>query len=125
MPAMSDYLPWPWTPLQRYLDSSFAALQRHQDDRFTALQQTLKELKTMSESLSQQLDDADVRIEAALAKLSTDLTDIAAELKANTPNPGSMITQAQADRNLAIATNLESLAAAADAMATPSAPPTP
>ncbi len=79
----------------------------------------------MAESLSQQLDDADTRLEAALAKISTDLTAIAAELKANTPNPGSMMTQAQADRNTAIATSLEAVASAADALATPPDPPAP
>lgn len=76
----------------------------------------------MSETVSQQLDAAAARDEAATAKLSADLAAIAEELKANAPDPGSVVTQAQADRHIAIATALEAAAAAADAMVVPPAP---
>lgn len=101
------------------LDKIFAAIlaaNKTSAANFDALNHKLERLITMSETVSQQLDDAAVRDEAATAKLSADLVAIAAELKANAPDPGSVVTQAQADRHLAIATALEAAAAAADAL---------
>lgn len=79
----------------------------------------------MSETVSQQIDAAAARDEAATAKLSADLAAIAAELKATQPDPGSVVTQAQADRHNAIATALEAAAAAADALVVPATPAAP
>lgn len=84
-----------------------------------------KDIATMSSTVSQKIDDAAARDEAATAKLSADLTAIAEELKANTPDPGSIVTQAQADRHLAVAAALEAAAAAADALVTPTPVPEP
>lgn len=84
--------------------------------------ETRKELRTMGTTISEQLDADAARDEAATAKLSADLAAIAAELKANAPPVGSVITQAQADRHTAIAVSLEAVAAAADALVTPVAP---
>jgi hypothetical protein len=93
------------------------------DPRTDEILATVKRIETMGTTVSQQLDDAATRDEAAMAKLSTDLAAIAAELKATAPAPGSTVTQAQADRHTAIATALEAASAAADALVTPPAPP--
>lgn len=104
--------------------ASAAARPRH-DPRIDEILSTVKRLVHMSSTVSQQLDDAAAREEVSMAKLSADLTAIAAELLAATPPVGSVITQSQADRHVAIATSLEGVAAAADALVTAPPPPPP
>jgi hypothetical protein len=94
-----------------------------QDETLCLILSATERLLRMSGTVSQKLDDAAARDEAALAKLSADLTAIADELKANAPDAGSVVTQAQVDRHLAIATGLEAAAAAADAMVVPAPAP--
>lgn len=90
----------------------------------TGFKDLKQEIHTMGTTVSQQIDDAAARDEVATAKLSADLAAIAEELKANAPNPGAVVTQAQADRHSAIAAALEAAAAAADALVvTPPATP--
>lgn len=85
-----------------------------------AFHEVKQEIKNMGTTLSQQMDDAAARDEAATAKLSADLAAIALELQTNAPAAGSVVTQAQVDRHVAIATALEAAAAAADALVVPS-----
>jgi hypothetical protein len=93
----------------------------HRDD--PEVLSLVKRLITMSTTVSQQLDDAATRDEAGLAKISADLAAIATELQATAPAPGTVVTQAQADRHTAIATAIEAAAAAAGALVVPPPPP--
>jgi hypothetical protein len=118
---MSD-LPWPWTPLQRHIDSSFAALQKHEDDRFAALQQQLKELKTMSQTNQDKVDAANAATAAALDAIQTDITAIAAELQAAIPQPGQVPSDASLAAMQAGVDRLNAVKTALDALAAPPAP---
>lgn len=103
-----------------------AAAPAPNDPRLDILVTLAQRIFEMSTTISGQIDDAATRDEAAMAKLSTDLGKIADELKAITPAPGTTVTQAQADRHVAIATALETLATTADALVTtPPADPAP
>jgi hypothetical protein len=83
------------------------------------INQLLQELKTMSGNLSDQEAAAAARSEAALATITTEITAIAAELKAGTGTVGTVLTQSMVDRNTAIATSLEGAATSLGALVTP------
>jgi hypothetical protein len=99
-----SYLPWPWTPLQRYLDSNFAALQQHQDEYFAALQKQLKELKTMSGTLAEQLTAATAAIRQDVAAVSDEVSKLLAGM-----TPGTTITQQMVDDLTAIDASLKAI----------------
>jgi paraquat-inducible protein B len=100
---MSDY-PWSWVGLQRHIDLCFAALQKHQDDRFSALQHQMKELKTMSGTLAEQLTAATVAIRQDVANVSAEVTQLLAGM-----TPGTTITQQMVDDLTAIDASLKAI----------------
>ncbi len=100
---MPDY-PWSWVSLQHHIDICFAALQRHQDDRFDALHKQMKELKTMSGTLAEQLTAATVAIRQDVANVSAEVTQLLASM-----TPGTTITQQMVDDLTAIDTSLKAI----------------
>lgn len=93
-------------------------------DILSAIRQLRREIQTMSQTLSAQVDAATAAIKADLDALATDLTAVAAEiaaLQAGMP-VGSTITQEQVDALNALKASADAVKATADAMATPPAP---
>lgn len=95
-----------------------------------AVLKALQELKTMSGTLAQQLTDFQTQTSASLDALTTDLTDISADVDQLLAgmNTGDVVSQAMVDQAGTIASRMAALKAAADAInarVPPATPPTP
>lgn len=95
-----------------------------------AILKALQELKTMSGTLAQQLTDFQAQTSASLDALTTDLTDISADVDQLLAgmNTGDVVSQAMVDQAGTIASRMAALKAAADvinARVPPATPPTP
>lgn len=93
-----------------------AASARSDESRSDEILAKLKGIETMGNTLSGKLDDISAREEAAQAKFSADLQKIADAVRNNTPAVGTTITQAQVDRQSAIADSLDTLVTTADSL---------
>jgi hypothetical protein len=93
-----------------------AASARSDESRSDEILAKLEGLETMSQNLSGQLDDISAREEAARGRFSDDLQKIADAIRNNTPAAGATITQAQVDRQKAIADSLDTLVTTADSL---------
>jgi hypothetical protein len=94
-----------------------------------AIQQLQLEIRTMSTTISGEIDAATASLQADLATLTTDVTHLETELAAALAGvtPGSTVTQAQVDALTAVHTSFAALAASIPQVApTPTPePPTP
>lgn len=102
--------------LVRALTDALVRARNHDDPRIAEILATVKGLKTMSSTISEQVDAASAANEASAAQIMAALTGIAAELTATAPPAGSTITQAQADRATAVALKITSAVAELSAL---------
>jgi archaellum component FlaC len=87
-----------------------------------------RELRIMSQSLSEQLDAALAGIKDDIAEIAADVSAVAQQISTlqSELSPGSTITQAQVDAINAQKAALDAVKASLDSLATPPAPaPTP
>lgn len=110
------YVPDPGLWADAIARALIAATARLEDQRTDEILATVKRIETMGQTLSGKLDDISAREEAAQATLSADLQKIADAIRNNTPAVGTTITQAQVDRQTAIADSLGALATTADSL---------
>jgi hypothetical protein len=79
-----------------------------------------KEITTMSQTLSQQLDTATAAVETDVAAVAAEVSQLLASM-----TPGTQITQAQIDRVTAIDTAMKAIPPATPVVIQPPAPATP
>lgn len=82
-------------------------------------------LIVMSQTLSEQVDAANIALSAGLDAIQTDVTAIAAELQAAVPPAGTTITQAQVDALNAQVARVQAVKTSLDALVVPPPTPTP
>jgi hypothetical protein len=96
------------------------------DPILAAIDHLKQEIRTMSTTISGEIDAATKELQADLATLTTGVTQLEAELAAALAGvtPGSTVTQAQVDALTAVHTSFAALAASISP-ATPTPAPTP